>query len=361
MSSRIPSFSWLPDLPTTVYETFFNAFSPQRHCGENYLFIKIVPMQTHRVVVLALDHVIPLDFAIPVQVFSEAPYRMRVCAPSATVRTTVGFTIKPDAGLRALSQADTVVVPGYRPHAGPLDPVVLSALRRAHDRGARMMSICIGAFALAQAGILDGRAATTHWRYTDELARVYPTVDVHPDVLYVDDGDVLTSAGVSSGLDLCLHVLRRDLGVEAARQSAQELVAAPHRRGNQAQFIARPLDVVGTGPIAELCTWIRLHLDQPMTLEDMAARCAMSPRTFLRHFRDTTGTTPLQWLLTVRVDEARRLLETTTLSIDEVAERCGFGTALSLRTHFRSRLDTTPTNYRRNFHPLDAIVVPTST
>jgi transcriptional regulator GlxA family with amidase domain len=212
-----------------------------------------------------------------------------------------------------------------------------------------MISICIGAFALAQAGILDGRPAATHWRFSDELAEQYPAIDVRADVLYVDDGDVLTSAGVSSGLDLCLHVVRTDLGVEEARRFAQELVAAPHREGNQAQFIARPLQTSGVGPIGELCTWAMENLHEQIALEDMAARCAMSPRTLTRHFREATGTTPLQWLLTMRIDEARQLLEATDLSIDEVAERAGFGTGLNLRTHFRRRLDTTPTTYRRNF------------
>ena len=310
-------------------------------------------MKPHRVVVLALDRVIPLDMALPVEVFAQAPYRVQVCAPGPVVRTTTGFTINADAGLRGLSYADTVVVPGYRPHDVPLEPAVLAAVRRAHLRGARMISICTGAFALAQAGLLDGRPATTHWRNTDELARLYPAIDVRGDVLYVDDGDVLTSAGVSSGLDLCLHVARTDLGVEYARRVARELVAAPHRDGNQAQFIARPVEVSGTGPIGELCVWAREHLHQQITLEDMAARSAMAPRSLTRHFRDATGTTPLQWLLTVRTDEARRLLETTNLSIDEVAERAGFGTALNLRTNFRRRLDTTPTVYRRNFRTPD--------
>jgi len=268
-------------------------------------------MKTHRVAVVALDDVIPLDLAIPIEVFSHASYRMQLCGPTSPVRTTAGFTINPEVGLRVLAGADTVVLPGYRPHAAPLDPAVLAALRRAHARGARMISICIGAFALAQAGILDGRPAATHWRFSDELAQQFPAIDVRADVLYVDDGDVLTSAGVSSGLDLCLHVLRTDLGVEEARHVAQELVAA--------------------------------------------ARCAMSPRTLTRHFREATGTTPLQWLLTMRIDEARQLLEATDLSIDEVAERAGFGTGLNLRTHFRRRLDTTPTTYRRNFRaPADA-------
>lgn len=309
-------------------------------------------MPLHRVTILALDRVIPLDFAIPVDVFASvpgSPYRVQVCAPGPMVRTTVGFSIVPDAGLRALSRADTVVVPGFRPHDKSLDDGVLSALRRAHARGARMVSICIGAFALAQTGILDGRPATTHWQHTGELAAWHPAVDVRPDVLYVDDGDVLTSAGVSSGLDLCLHILRRDLGVATAREVAQGLVAAPHRDGNQAQFIERPLEVTDTGPIAELCTWVKRNPQSEITLEDMAARCAMSARTLTRHFREATGTTPLQWVLTLRMDDARRMLENSDLSVDEIAQRCGFGTTLNLRNHFRRRLDTTPSAYRRNF------------
>jgi transcriptional regulator GlxA family with amidase domain len=309
-------------------------------------------MRPHRVAVLALDRVIPLDFALPVDVFSGVPgeaYRVQVSAQGETVRTTAGFRIIPDTGLRALARADTVVVPGFRPHDEPLDPAVLSALRRAHARGARMISICIGAFALAQAGILDGRPATTHWQHTDELRETFPSLEVRPDVLYVDDGDVLTSAGVSSGLDLCLHVVRKDLGVATARLVAQALVAAPHREGNQAQFIPRALDASDTGPIAELCSWVEENPHDEITLDDMAARCAMSPRTLTRRFRETTGTTPLQWVLALRMDEARRMLETTDLSVDHVAERCGFGTTLNLRTHFRRRLDTTPTAYRRSF------------
>jgi transcriptional regulator GlxA family with amidase domain len=319
-------------------------------------------MGEHRVAVLAIDAVIPFDFALPVQVFSELPYpeltnhewpyRMQVCAMGRTVRTTAGFTITPEVGLRGLARADTIVVPGFEPHGEPLDPAILSALRRAHARGARIVSICVGAFALAQAGILDGRPATTHWLFADELAARYPAVDVRPDVLYVDDGDVLTSAGVSSGLDLCLHVVRKDLGVDAARRVAQALVAAPHREGNQAQFIPSPVDVSGNGPIAELCMWAKGQLREEITLEGMAARCAMSPRTLTRRFRDATGTTPVQWVLAQRMDEARRMLEATDRSVDEVAQSCGFGTTLNLRTHFRRRLDTTPTAYRRTFRSI---------
>ena len=316
-------------------------------------------MRLHHVAVLALDDVIPLDFALPVQVFAELPYResshpelpyrVRVCALGPTVRSTAGFSITPDVGLRGLARADTIVVPGFEPHDRRLDPAVLSALRRAHARGARMISICVGAFALAQAGILEGRPATTHWQFADELAHRYPAVDVRPDVLYVDDDDVLTSAGVSSGLDLCLYVVRKDLGVDTARRIAQALVAAPHREGNQAQFIPRPLDVTGTGPIAALCAVVKDNPREEFTLQDMAGRCSMSARTFTRRFRDATGTTPLQWVLSQRMDDARRMLEATDLSVDEVAERCGFGTTLNLRAHFRRRLDTTPTAYRRSF------------
>ena len=316
-------------------------------------------MRLHHVAVLALDNVIPLDFALPVQVFAELPYResshyelpyrVQVCALGPTVGSTAGFSITPDVGLRGLARADTIVVPGFEPHDRQLDPAVLSALRRAHARGARMISICVGAFALAQAGILDGRPATTHWQFAAQLADRYTAVDVRPDVLYVDDDDVLTSAGVSSGLDLCLHVVRKDLGVDTARHVAQALVAAPHREGNQAQFIPRPLDVTGTGPIAALCALVKDNPREEFTLADMAARCSMSARTFTRRFRDATGATPLQWVLSQRMDNARRMLEATDLSVDEIAERCGFGTTLNLRTHFRRRLDTTPTAYRRSF------------
>ena len=212
-----------------------------------------------------------------------------------------------------------------------------------------MISICIGAFALAQAGILDGRPAATHWRFTDELAEQYPAIDVRADVLYVDDGDVLTSAGVSSGLDLCLHVVRTDLGVEEARRLAQELVAAPHREGNQAQFIARPLQTSGVGPIGELCTWAEEHLHEQIALEDMAARCAMSPRTLTRHFREATGTTPLQWLSTQRIRQAQELLENTDNSIDAIAEAAGMGTATTLRRQFNRTVGVPPDAYRRTF------------
>jgi len=309
-------------------------------------------MSAHRVVVLALDRVIPMDFAIPVQVFTgrgESPYRVRVCAPRPTVRTTAGFGITAQTGLAGLRYADTVVVPGFEPHSSPLDRAVLTELRRAHERGARLVSICTGAFALAQAGVLDGRRATTHWQYVADLAANHPTVRVVEDVLYVDEGDVLTSAGVSAGIDLCLHIVRVDHGALAARQLAREIVAAPHREGNQAQYVSRPIDPDRLGPFGRLCAWITEHLDAEISLAGLAQRAAMSPRTLSRQFRSATGVSPMQWVLATRVDQARCLLEAGGLSVEEIAARCGFGTALNLRVHFRRRLDTTPTAYRRTF------------
>ncbi len=313
-------------------------------------------MGAHRVAVLALDRVVPMDFAIPVQLFAgrgEWRYRVRVCAPRPAVRTTVGFGITAEVGLAGLRYADTVVVPGFDPHLAPLDRKVLAELRRAHERGARLVSICTGAFALAQAGVLDGRRATTHWQHVAELADGFPNVRVVEDVLYVDEGNVLTSAGVSAGIDLCLHIVRADHGALVARRVAQAIVAAPHREGNQAQYVSRSVEPDQPGPFGALCAWITEHLDAEISLADLARRAAMSPRTLSRQFRAATGAAPMQWVLAARMDEARRLLEVGEASVDEVAARCGFGTALNLRAHFRRRLDTTPTAYRRTFRDRD--------
>jgi transcriptional regulator GlxA family with amidase domain len=281
------------------------------------------------VAVLALPGVVPLDLAAPVQVFggwSGSPYRVRVCAAEPSVRTSAGFGIIPHGGLELLREAGTVVVPGFVPHTAPVGGEVAAALRAAHRGGARVMSICTGAFALAAVGLLDGRPATTHWQHAAELAAAHPRVRVRPDVLYVDDGDVLTSAGVSAGIDLCLHVVRRDLGAATARLVARAIVAAPHRDGNQAQFVDRPIEPARGNPFAELCDWAAGHLDADLSLAALARRCAMSERTLSRRFRDSTGTTPAQWVLNARLDRARRLLEQTALSTEQVAARCGFGT-----------------------------------
>ncbi|MDQ1701759.1 MAG: hypothetical protein QOF57_1011 [Frankiaceae bacterium] len=309
-------------------------------------------MATHEVVVLALPHVLPLDLAIPVQVFAprdQTPYRARVCALEPQVPTSGGFSLLVDADLATARRADTLVVPGYSPYDVEMDDVVVELIAGMRARGRRVVSICTGAFALAQAGVLDGRRATTHWQATDLLAARFPAIDVVEDVLYVDDGDVLTSAGVSAGLDLCLHIVRRDYGAAAANTVARALVAAPHRDGGQAQFIDAPTSAGPDGSLAPTRAWALQHLAQPLTLSDLARHAGVSQRTLSRRFTAETGCTPLQWLLHARLNHARELLETRDISIDLVAASCGIGTAANLRLRFRQILSTTPTAYRRTF------------
>jgi transcriptional regulator GlxA family with amidase domain len=307
----------------------------------------------HHVAVLALEAVVPLDLAIPAQVFgnySEAPYRLTVCAAApGPVPSSAGFAIVADAGLEALAEADTVLVPGFTPHLRPLEPPVLDALSAAHARGTRMVSICTGAYALAAAGVLDGRRATTHWRDAADLAALYPAIDVEPGVLYIDEGDVLTSAGVAAGLDLCLHMLRRDHGAALANTIARRIVVPPHRDGGQAQYIDQPLAEHPGGSLATIRAWAIERLHEPLTVRTLAAHAHVSERTFARRFAAETGLPFLRWLLAQRVDAARTALESTDASIDDIAHRCGFGTAANLRKHFHRHLATTPTAYRRTF------------
>jgi AraC family transcriptional regulator, transcriptional activator FtrA len=277
-------------------------------------------------------------------------YRLSICAAGTRLVTTeTGFRIEAPHGLAALRRADTVIVPA----TGSLDSVpveVLDGLRRAHARGARILSLCTGAFVLAAAGLLDGRRATTHWSESDELARQYPSVSVDPDVLYVDEGDILTSAGSAASIDLCLHVVRQDYGAEVATQLARQMVVPPHRDGGQAQYIDTPMRAVETSDLfGETLTWLQEHLDEPVTINDLAARSAMSPRTFARRFMAGTGTTPYQWLLRQRIQLAQRLLETGDLPIELVASTSGFGTAANLRKHFNRAIRTSPQSYRRTF------------
>ncbi|CAM5393185.1 GlxA family transcriptional regulator [Streptomyces griseomycini] len=312
------------------------------------------PAAPHRVAVLVLDDVLPLDLGIPAQVFIAvpgAPYRLTLCGRTARpVTTAAGFAVTVTAGLEALRGADTVIVPGYAPHLRELPADVLAALAEAHARGRRLVSICTGAFALAAAGVLDGRKATTHWKYADELAARYPTVSVDPRVLYVDEGQVLTSAGVAAGIDLCLHLVRRDLGARTANEVARALVSAPHRDGGQAQYIKRPLAPEDPGvSLAATREWAAARLHEPLTVPQLAAHAHMAPRTFARRFVTETGTTPLRWLLAARLDRARELLETTGLAVDHIADRCGLGSPSNLRLHFRRVLGTTPTAYRAAF------------
>ncbi len=308
-----------------------------------------MPAAPHRVALLALEPVVLFDLATPLQVLAHH-YDVVTCAPTpGPVATTNGPPLLVEHGLDALTQADTVVVPGFGRAAWPLPDAVLHALRAAHARGARMVSICTGAFALAAAGLLDGRRATTHWRYAAALAQAFPAIRIEPDVLYVDEGDVLTSAGVAAGIDLCLHLLRRDHGAEAANAVARQIVVAPHRGGGQAQFIERPVAPRADASLGATRTWALERLDQPLTVAQLARHAHCSARTFARRFRAETGTTPLRWLHAQRIEHARRLLEHGELPVETVAQRSGFGSAAVLRQHFRRATATTPSAYRRAF------------
>jgi len=312
----------------------------------------------HRVVALCLDGLVAFDLTAPAQAFGlaarpggEPLYEFSTCSVGGVeVRTTNGFGISPHAGLGALRRADTVVVPAYAAVLEPPPELALAALRAASRRGARVLSVCSGAFALAHAGLLDGRRAATHWAWAGELARRFPAVEVDPDALYVDEGEVMTSAGLSAGIDLSLHVIRKDFGAAAGERVARHMVAAPHREGGQAQF-ARPTAAEVGGSLEPTRRWAAARLEQPLDVAAMAGHAGVSPRTFARRFREETGTTPLQWLLSQRVLEARRLLEESDLPIDEIAWRAGFGTAASLRDHFRRATATSPSAYRRSFRP----------
>ena len=306
----------------------------------------------HHVVALIAGEVVAFDLAIPDQVFGgeRDRYTWALCAPQAgPVPTENGFDVVAPHGLEALATADTVIVPGIGDRAGPPPVAALDALRAAADRGARVASICTGAFVLAAAGLLDGRRATTHWRYAAALARAYPRVHVDPDVLYVDEGAVLTSAGVAAGIDLCLHLVRRDHGAAVANAVARRMVVAAHREGGQAQFVERPLPAAAGESLAATRAWMEDRLAEPLTVAAMGRHAGYSARSFARRFRAETGTTPLQWLIARRLAEAQRLLERTGLSVEEVAARCGFAGAVGLRQHFARAVGTSPTAYRRTF------------
>jgi transcriptional regulator GlxA family with amidase domain len=317
-------------------------------------------MTPHRIAVLALDRVVTLDLGVPSQVFHAArdsagqrPYQVRVCTPGAApVRAAAGFAVLPEHGLELLATADTVIVPGITIRSGPPEVAaeVRDALRAAAGR-ARIMSICTGAFILAGSGLLDGRPATTHWAHAELFRSRYPRVLLDPDVLFVDDGDVLTSAGVAAGFDLCLHVVRRDHGSEIANRAARSCVVPPWRDGGQSQFIERPVPAAGGSTTAATREWAMARLDRPLDLPELARHARMSVRTFTRRFRDETGMSPGRWLVLQRVEHARRLLETTDLPVDQVARRAGFGTGASLRQHLHATVGVAPAAYRRTFAP----------
>ncbi|WP_328436517.1 helix-turn-helix domain-containing protein [Streptomyces sp. NBC_00444] len=311
----------------------------------------------HSVAILVLDEVVPFDMATPLQVFGltrlpdgRHPYRVRLCAESPEVRTH-GFALKVDVGLEALAEADTVIVPGCAQGAPPPSDRVVAALRQAAQAGTRIASVCVGAFVLAEAGLLDGQRATTHWVAADVLAHRFPDIKVEPDVLYVDNGQILTSAGAAAGLDMCLHMIRRDLGSAVAADAARLSVMPLEREGGQAQFIVHEHPPVPRGSTLEpLLEWIEDHLAHEITLSALAARSGMSERTFSRRFREQTGSTPLQWVLRARVRRAQYLLENSDHPVERVAQLAGFGSATAFRERFRRVVGTSPQTYRAAFH-----------
>ena len=312
------------------------------------------PSRLRRVAVLVLEGAKPLDVGIPAQVFTtraSMPYEVRVCGAAAGLVTGGdGLAYHVAHGLDALEWADLVFLPGYRfPDREAPPAAVVEALLAAHRRGARLAAISTGAFALAATGLLDGKRATTHWHYTRALAQKYPRVRVDENVLFVDEGGVLTSAGAASGLDLCLHILRGDLGVAASNHAARRLVAAPYRSGGQAQYVPRSVPEPLGERFAATREWALHHLGEPLSLEILARQAAVSPRTFSRRFIEETGYTPMQWVMRARIDLARELLERSQRSIEQIANDVGLGTGTNLRTHFQRVLGTTPSEYRRTF------------
>jgi transcriptional regulator GlxA family with amidase domain len=310
-----------------------------------------------KVAVVALQGVAPFELGVMCEVFgidrSEQglpSYEFRVCAAEPPpIRTSVGFTIDTPYGLEQLADADLIGVPASPYPRADLPAELLDGLRAAVDRGAKVMSVCTGAFVLGAAGLLDGRRCTTHWYHADELARMYPTAQVDPAVLYVEDGNVFTSAGTAAGIDLCLHLVREAHGERVANGVARRMVVPPHREGGQAQYVDMPMPGSRTDTLEEVLSWMSSNLDQEMTVESLAGRALMSPRTFARRFRAETGTTPHRWLTGQRVLFAQRLLEETEETVDVVAERSGFGNAATLRHHFGRWRQTSPQAYRRMF------------
>ncbi|RKT04640.1 transcriptional regulator GlxA family with amidase domain [Streptomyces sp. 3211.6] len=322
--------------------------------------------QPHRVVILALAGLLPFELGIPHRIFGYAKgpggrplYEILTCglAPGP-VRTDADFAIHVEHGPELLATADTVVVPasfelGPVYAEGRLTGELAAAL--AHIRpGTRLVSICTGGYVLAAAGYLDGRPATTHWASAEHFQRMFPAVRVDPDVLYTDDGDVLTSAGVAAGVDLCLHIVRRDHGAAVANEAARRTVVPPHRDGGQAQFVNRPVPEPQRSSTTAARAWVLDRLHEPLLLSDLARQEAMSVRTFTRRFRQESGVSPGEWITGQRVERARQLLERTELSMEAVAREAGFGTAQSLRKHVQAALGVSPTAYRRTFRATEA-------
>ncbi|WP_405638166.1 helix-turn-helix domain-containing protein [Streptomyces sp. NBC_00056] len=310
------------------------------------------------------DGMLHLELSLACEVFgadlthiANPWYDFSLCGPRAV--QVDRFTIEPDHGLDHLAHADTVIVPGWADTDQDPPADLVDAVRAAHAAGARVASLCTGAFVLAAAGLLDGKRATTHWAHTRELSRRHPNITVDPDVLYVDNGSVLTSAGKAAAMDLCLHLVRLDHGSTIANKIARRLVVPPHRDGGQAQFIATPVPEPRNHPLTDLFPWVLARLDQPLTVEDLARQARMSSRHLGRHFKQVTGTTPLQWLHTQRIRHAQELLETTDDTVDTIASTTGMGTATTLRRHFARTVGVPPDTYRRTFRAQPLITSPT--
>ncbi|EHR61385.1 GlxA family transcriptional regulator [Saccharomonospora cyanea] len=310
-----------------------------------------------RIAVHAFEKITAFHLAAPLLVFGEVSRQGLATGWSTTVwsahgcpvRTEEGIVIDDLAGAGAADSADLLVFPSWPDDFPEPDERLVGLIRAAHERGAVIAGLCLGAFPVAASGVIDNRAAATHWAAASRLSERYPAVDVRADALYLDHGDVLTSAGTASALDACLHVVRTRLGSAAAAAVARHLVIAPHREGDQAQYIDRPVLGHATGPIGETIEWALAHLDQRLSVDAMAARARMSPRNFSRRFHETTGMSPARWVLTRRLDEARRLLETTTWPVSRIAEVCGFASTVTFRQNFVAHYATTPTSYRYRF------------
>lgn len=315
------------------------------------------------VAAVLLDGVNPFELGVVCEVFGIdrsddglPSYDFAVAsADGPTVRSSTGFALQVEHGLERLETADLIAVPAGSSYVSrEFPPELLDALRRGVDRGARVLSVCSGVFVLAAAGLLDGRHAAVHWKHAEELTRQYPHLTVEPDVLYVDEDPVITSAGTAAGIDACLHLVRKEQGPEVANKIARRMVVPPHRDGGQAQYIERPLPRPGGDTVSEVLVWMERHLDEETTVEQLAARAHMSPRTFARRFQQETGTTPYRWILGQRVLLAQRLLEATDETVDAIAGRTGFGNAAALRHHFVRAVGTTPQAYRRTFRGPEA-------
>ena len=317
----------------------------------------------HTVAILAYDGMTGFESGLAAEIFGMADlpgrfsagvaptgYRVQLCSEQPEIRMLGGATVHTSYGIEDLAAADTVLIPSVRDVEQAPSDGLLEAIRAADDRGARLVSICAGAFALAAAGVLDGRPATTHWIYADLLARRYPAIDVDPAPLYVDSGRVLTSAGCAAGLDLCLHIVRSDHGVQVANDVARRLVVSPHRAGGQAQYIDTPVpEPTVDGRIAAGMAWALKHLDRPITLDELAERSALSRRSYLRQFAKATGTTPIKWLIEQRIQASLALLESSDLGVEQIAARVGFESPVTFRHHFVRQMHTTPSEYRSCF------------